>query len=77
MFVLFRQLVVCPGSPASVPPADRHRQLPLSERDPTSLTKSQRKRLRKKLKMQNRGATNRFPLGCLIARLFFPPICFR
>jgi serine/threonine-protein kinase SRPK3 len=42
-----------------VPPADRHRQLPLSERDPTSLTKSQRKRLRKKLKMQNRGATSK------------------
>eukprot|EP00668_Euglena_longa_P008300 GGOE01009986.1.p1 GENE.GGOE01009986.1~~GGOE01009986.1.p1 ORF type:complete len:715 (+),score=150.96 GGOE01009986.1:58-2202(+) len=38
------------------PPTDRYKQLTLAERDPTSLTKAQKKRLRKKLKMQQKDA---------------------
>lgn len=45
------------------PPPDRYRQLTLAERDPTSLTKAQKKRLRKKLKQQQKGAAGDAPAG--------------
>lgn len=38
-----------------VPPTDRFKQLTLAERDPATLTKAQKKRLRKKLKMKKDG----------------------
>lgn len=38
-----------------VPPSDRHKQISLTERDPTTLSKAQKKRLRKKLKMQKKA----------------------
>lgn len=38
-----------------VPPTDRNKQLTLAERDPTTLTKAQKKRLRKKLKQKGQS----------------------